>query len=127
ALASAGCDEPVVPQVPVNDMPAQPTARRIVTLAPALTQMVIDLGLRDEIVGVADIDPAAPRGVTTVGNFKQPDIEKIASLRPTHVLTMTDLEGESPMLRDFAAQHGFALASFPSPTEVFDVYDVLVL
>ena len=49
-----------------SDPPAD-AGRRIVTLSPVVTQVLIELGLGDEIVAVGDLDPLAPAGVPSVG------------------------------------------------------------
>ena len=45
---------------------------RLVTLAPALTQMVIDLDEANALVGIAENDMVAPPGLPVVGNFAYP-------------------------------------------------------
>lgn len=57
---------------------------RIVSLAPATTEILFRLGLDAEIVGVSTFCnyPAQAKSKLKVGTFSQPDIEKILSLKP---------------------------------------------
>ncbi|MFH1717088.1 MAG: cobalamin-binding protein [Planctomycetota bacterium] len=71
--------------------PPPPTqAKRIVSMAPSLTEILFALGLDDKIVGVtvfSDYPPAAlvkPK----VGSFWQPNIEAVVAARPDLVVTL---------------------------------------
>jgi len=69
--------------------------RRIVSLAPNLTEIVFALGAGDRLVGVSshsDFPPAARR-LPVVGGVT-PDLERVVSLRPDLVLATAD--GNSP-------------------------------
>jgi ABC-type hemin transport system substrate-binding protein len=62
---------------------------RIVSLVPSLTHMVCDFGLRDAIVGCTSFcvePPGLAKVVKVVGGTKDPDLEAIKALEPTHVL-----------------------------------------
>ena len=62
---------------------------RIVSLVPSLTHMVCDFGLKSSVVGCTTfcVDPSdLRRSAVTIGGTKNPDLERIASLRPTHIL-----------------------------------------
>lgn len=65
---------------------------RVVSLSPALTEIMFDLKLGDIIVGTSEYSdyPAAAKKIPRVGSYQQPDIEKIARLNPTHVVTNND-------------------------------------
>jgi iron complex transport system substrate-binding protein len=69
--------------------PAAP--RRVVTLAPSLTDVVIALGHADRLAGVTRYDdaPAAAK-LPRVGGFLDPNVEAVLALRPDLVLWMTD-------------------------------------
>jgi iron complex transport system substrate-binding protein len=71
--------------------------QRIVTLAPNLTELVYAIGAGDRVVGVDDASnfPAAAKALPKVGAM-QPNIEKIAALKPDLVLAST--EGNHPNL-----------------------------
>ncbi len=61
--------------------------RRVVSLAPSITEMLVDLGAADRIVGVTryDHDPAVAR-VPRVGGWTDPSLEALARLKPDLVL-----------------------------------------
>jgi len=62
--------------------------RRIVSLAPNLTETLFALGLGDRVVGVTDYCDYPPEATTKehVGGPVSPNLEKIAALRPDLVL-----------------------------------------
>jgi iron complex transport system substrate-binding protein len=61
---------------------------RIVSLAPAHTEVLFALGLKDQIAGVTKYCdyPAEAKQKTQVGGFSDPSVEKIVSLKPDLVL-----------------------------------------
>jgi iron complex transport system substrate-binding protein len=67
------------------------TPKRIVSLSPAITEALYVLGLEDAIVGVTIYCQKPPRAQTKqkVGTLMEPDTEKILSLKPDLVLTMS--------------------------------------
>ena len=67
-------------------VPAQ--VRRIVSLAPSLTETLFALGVGDRVVGVSDYCnyPAAARTRPSVGAPLNPSLESIAALRPDLVV-----------------------------------------
>ncbi len=70
---------------------APPIPRRIVALAPNLTEIVFALGAGGRLVGVStrsDYPPAAA-AIPVVGGLA-PDLEKVVSLRPDLVLATTE-------------------------------------
>lgn len=75
---------------------AEPRNLRIISLAPATTEILFSLGLGEEIVGVSsfcDYPPAALEK-EKVGTFSHPNAEKILSLRPD-IIFGTGLEQAS--------------------------------
>jgi ABC-type Fe3+-hydroxamate transport system substrate-binding protein len=66
---------------------------RIVSLTPAITRMLIDMGKRDQIVGVSQEDDAS-LGLPVCGSYNNPVIARIVELKPDVVLT------ESPSGRE---------------------------
>ena len=79
---------------------AQPgPARRIVSLVPALTEMLFAVGAGPQVVGVSSYDDFPPevQSRTRVGALLDPDTERILSLKPDLVIvygSQTDREGQ---------------------------------
>jgi ABC-type Fe3+-hydroxamate transport system substrate-binding protein len=81
---------------------------RVVTLAPNLTEIVFAVGAGEKIVGTDDYSnfPEAARSLTKVGGM-QPNVEKIAALKPDLVLASS--EGNHPSLAPALAAAGIPL------------------
>jgi iron complex transport system substrate-binding protein len=74
----------------VGARPAIPP-RRVVVLAPSLTDVVLALGLGDRLVGVTRLDDAPEVArLPRVGGFLDPNPEAILALSPDLVLWVTD-------------------------------------
>jgi len=71
-------------------LPAPP--RRVVSLAPSLTEIVFLLGRDGSLVGVTRYCnvPAAASGLPKIGGVSDPDVERIVALSPDLVLCTTD-------------------------------------
>ncbi len=69
-----------------------PAPKRIVSLAPGITETLYALGLDDQIAGVTTFCdwPAAARKKPRIGGFSNPSIEKIVSLKPDLILATAD-------------------------------------
>ena len=63
-------------------------AGRVVSLAPSLSEIVLELGAADTLVGVLDGGdrPAALAQVPSVGHYGQLDMERLLSLKPDLIL-----------------------------------------
>lgn len=61
---------------------------RIVSLSPAVTEIIFSLGAEDNIVGVTTFCdfPAPAKKITKVGNFSHPSLERIVALKPDLVI-----------------------------------------
>lgn len=75
---------------------AQASPRRIISLVPALTEMVFAIGAGDRVVAVSSYDeePPAVRTLPRVGALLDPDVERIIAMRADLVLlygSQTDL------------------------------------
>lgn len=75
-------------------------AQRIVSLAPHLTEMAFAVGAGGQLVGVVSHSdfPSAARALANLGNYNQPDMEKLLTLKPDLVLAWHS--GASPALLD---------------------------
>ena len=65
---------------------------RIVSLAPAMTEILFALGLDDQVVGITSVcdRPEAARDKTRVGGMSNPSLEAILALKPELVVMTTD-------------------------------------
>ena len=68
---------------------AQSQPRRIVSLVPALTEMLFAIGAGPQVVGVSSYDeyPPSVKSLPRVGALIDPDTERILSLEPDLVIT----------------------------------------
>lgn len=71
--------------------------KRIVSLAPANTEMLYSLGIFDRVVGVTTFDdyPAEVSKVAKVGDFMTPNLEAIAAAKPDVVLVTGGVQAET--------------------------------
>lgn len=67
-------------------------AKRVVSMAPNITEMLFAIGLDDEIVGVTDFCdyPEAAKEKTKIGGYFNPNIEAILSLAPDLIVATPD-------------------------------------
>lgn len=83
--------------------PAPAAPRRVVSLAPSLTDLVVAMGLHERLVGVTRYDDSpAVSALPRVGGFLDPNPEAVIALRPDLVLWMTD-GGAYPAVRRIAS------------------------
>jgi iron complex transport system substrate-binding protein len=68
--------------------PAPADARRIVSLVPSATDILFDIGAGDRVVGVTTFCRWPPEASSRekVGNFAEPNVERIVALRPDAVV-----------------------------------------
>ena len=81
---------------------------RIVSLSPAVTELVCQLGQGKNLVGRSEVCnyPAEVRTLPIVGRYADPDMEKVLRLRPTVVVT-NDLR--TPQLERVLREQGVRL------------------
>lgn len=93
---------------------------RIVSLVPSLTHMVADLGLEARIVGCTTFCVEPPRlakQCALVGGTKDPDMDAIRALKPTHILV--NEEENKPEHIEACRQLADTFVTFPKgPGEV---------
>jgi len=67
-------------------------AKRIVSLAPSITEILFALGLNEEIIAITNFCdyPKAVLGKPRIGGFVNPDTEKIVSLKPDLIIGIRD-------------------------------------
>ena len=91
----------------------QRDASRIVSLVPALTEMLFAIGAGRQVVGVSNFDTFPPevRALPRVGALVDPDTERILALRPTLVIVYGSQEVAAARfaragIRTFSYRHG---------------------
>ena len=93
----------------------EPQARRIVSLAPSVTETLFALGAGDAVVGIStycDYPPAATR-IDRIGTFLTPNIEAILAKRPDLVIGV-------PTPGNRNSEFGFARQDF-SPSNITEL------
>ena len=98
ALALAACAAPAVAAASAGDEgatwlgprpPARP--RRVVSLAPSVTDLVVAMGLVDRLVGVTRFDDAPEVArLQRVGGYLDPNAEAVVALRPDLAVWIDD-------------------------------------
>jgi iron complex transport system substrate-binding protein len=90
----------------------QPTPRRIISLIPAVTEMLFAIGAGPQVVAVSSFDhyPPEVEKLERVGALLDPDLEKILSLRPDLVIvygSQADLRAQldRAKVEQFAYRH----------------------
>ena len=98
----AGCGPQTHSNLPITvHAPMRSASRfsipRIVCLAPSITEVLIDLKCRANIVGVTTADgrERLPKGVHYVGSLMQPSREAILACNPTLVIAVSGISGTS--------------------------------
>ncbi|MFN2385213.1 MAG: ABC transporter substrate-binding protein [Thermoanaerobaculia bacterium] len=106
-----------------GSFPSPPTAvpRRIVTLAPNLTEIVFAIGAGDQLVAVSDFSdfPDAARSIPRVGGLDA-SVEGVVSFRPDLVLASRDGNSRGPVTALSAAGIPVLTVSGGSLDEVLD-------
>lgn len=91
----------------VSEPPAEPSShaepyRRIVSMAPSVTEILFALGLGDRVVGVTrfcDYPPEA-RTRAKIGGLLDPNLEALVTLRPDLVIMLQAHERSEPALKE---------------------------
>jgi iron complex transport system substrate-binding protein len=92
-----------------RERPSAGPPQRIVSIVPAVTEILFAIGAGPNVVAVSSFDtwPPEVKGLTTVGGLLDPDIERILRLRPDLVVVY----GSTPEVREKLERAG--VATFP--------------
>jgi iron complex transport system substrate-binding protein len=109
ALALAAASAPAVAGAAPADEVGEPTwlgprpparPRRVVSLAPSLTDLVVAMGLADRLVGVTRFDDAPEVSrLRRVGGYLDPNAEAVVALRPELAIWIADEGGVAAVRR----------------------------
>ncbi len=105
-----------------NPPPPEEKELRVVSLSPAVSQVIVDLGMADKVVGRIMQDPALPQSVPVVssGDIK---LQPLENANPSHIL----VQGSRfpPGLVDFARRNEILLVRYPDAQSVEDIYKMI--
>jgi ABC-type Fe3+-hydroxamate transport system substrate-binding protein len=101
---------------------------RIVSLVPSITETLIDLGLRGQVVGRTGfcIHPRGiVRDIAKVGGTKDVKLDAVRALRPTHVIVNID-ENEAPLVEHLRGFVRHVIVTHPNaPADNLALYRLL--
>ena len=98
--------------------------QRIVSLAPNLTELLFELGVGAQVVGVTNYCGYPPEALSVekIGGFISPSLEKILSLEPDLVLSERWTSSKTvPTLRRL----GLNVVEAPSPFSLSEIYQLI--
>ena len=101
---------------------------RIVTLVPAVTEMLFAIGAGGDVAGVSSYDrfPSETLAKPKVGALVDPDFERILSLRPDLVIVLLDpMARRVAWLREVVAELGLVVSVYRGRAEDPQVRDEL--
>jgi iron complex transport system substrate-binding protein len=101
-------------------------ARRIVSLAPSITEILFFLGLGKHVAGVTgqcDFPDSAQRK-NIVGSFLKPDIKRIDTLSPDMIIGLKDLHEHIPDMID-SGHTGYIMFDYRSVSGVLDAMEIV--
>lgn len=115
-VASTAVAGPARPDAPAYLGEARPAAppRRVVSLAPSLTEILFALGAGDRVVGVTTYDdfPEEVTRIPRVGGFIDPSVEAILGRKPDLVVCVPNPGGRNRM--EVVARMGVAVLVLPA-------------
>ena len=97
---------------------------RIVSLAPNLTEILFELGVGEQVVGVTKYfsDSSQGQQKEEIGDFFNPNLEKIVSLEPSLVIAEHWPSSRTvPRLKEF----GLPVLETISPTSLEEIYQII--
>ena len=102
-----------------TEIPAE--AQRVVSLSPAVTEIIAELGYTDRLCGISNYCDYPELSLQTVGSSENPDIEVITALAPDVLFSLSDLSE-----RDIYAieECGTAVVVLDTPTSIEEYGDL---
>lgn len=100
------------------------TSKRIVSLAPGVTEKLYDLGVISYLVGRTDycIYPSQVANIPSIGTMFSPNIEKIIELKPTLVIAETHFNEK---VLNKLREAGIEVFAINSPNNFNEMYDFI--
>lgn len=99
-----------------GEAPVEPSvsgaARRVVSLSPAITATLVELGAGDRVVGRTPWCEGASMA-PVVGSLTEIDLERLTAASPDLILVQRVASGPPPGLREAAERRGWRVAEIP--------------
>lgn len=111
-----------------NEITIPDDIKAIITMAPSITEVVVELGYGDKIIAVdansKDL-PGLPEGIPHI-DMMSPDVEQLIALKPDLILasTITMSGGGDPLVQ--LKDVGICLAYIPSSNSIEQIYSDLM-
>jgi iron complex transport system substrate-binding protein len=125
-LSVLSCGKPINRAEKADARPSNETTypRRIVSMAPSITEVVFELGLGDRVVGVSDFCdyPPEARNKPKIGGVVNPNMEAVVALDPDLVMALPNVTHES-MFRTLR-QLGIKVLTLPNDT-IEDLFNTI--
>ncbi len=104
AVLGAGCGSQPEDRTTTTEPPAPDLSRGVISMAPNITETVFALGQQTRLVAIGKFDdyPLETAGLPKVGGAIDPDLERIAALRPGLILT----SGDVPKVKQYGSASG---------------------
>jgi iron complex transport system substrate-binding protein len=98
--------------------------RRIISLSPAATETLFELGLGGNVVGVSAfcVRPAEVKGREVIGSYSRVDLARLSELKPDLIFTVT---GYQRVLAFELAKLGFPVYALELPVSVAGILDFI--
>ena len=93
----------------------------VVSLSPALTKLIADLGVTDKLVGISEYCDLPGLELPTVGSPANPDINGIIELKPTVVITLSPLASTDKIN---LSQYGITVLEIPEAESYAELCDI---
>jgi len=116
SLLSCGNSEDTAAKADSESFEATTYPRRIVSMAPSITEVLYELGLGDRVIGVSDFCdyPPEARKKPKIGGVVNPNMEAVVALDPDLVIALPNVTHES-LFRTFR-QLGIKVLTLPNST-----------
>ena len=113
AMLVNGCDRAadVAPSV----TPIAPSTRpTVASLVPAMTDVLLQMGVREQIVGISNYDPLTPdrAGLPRVGDYHSVDWEQLTAIRPSVLVIPRPKQEQATVFAQRASSLGIRLVDF---------------
>lgn len=86
---------------------------KIVCLSPAATDLIVQMGLKDRLIGISpwDADPDLKARLPKVGDYERVDWEKVAELKPEFLIVQGKPDRMPAGLKEKCAEHRVTLVN----------------